>query len=218
MADGEASGPAVVESRPPASLLNVPIQRSRAPKATQSGRGTGAVTDFRTEKADWSPAACPEAASDELDVATARETAPPPVPSDLLTYWRRLARAGIADASALDAATIGRRWPYTLLLRGEAETPLDIARVYRPIAGDEAGSAQFSGHPLAGDLCSQVSSWALALAREAVLSRHPEISLERFALADHACVYRALALPCAWPGDYRAYVLLYLHSTTRSVP
>jgi hypothetical protein len=141
----------------------------------------------------------------------AATTAAFPPPADLYTYWRRLARVGIPDVDHLDAATISATWPYALLLRGRVRAPMDIVRVFRPTAMGGGSGADGGSHPLAGDLCSQVSSWALTLARDAMMKGEPIVAVERFLLSGHTRRYRGLALPCHRAGSTSAYVLLYLH-------
>jgi len=193
-----ANGPA-----PAASLLDIPLRRRPAPDASETAptRADGLNADATTR---------PSADRDQPSAATASTTASPP-PADLYTYWRRLARVGIPDVDHLDAATIAAAWPHALLLRGRVRSPMDIVRVFRPAAMGGDGGADGGGHPLAGDPCSQVSSWALTLARDAMMRCEPIVAVERFPLSGATRRYRGLALPCHRAGSTSAYVLLYLH-------
>jgi hypothetical protein len=195
-------------AEPPASLLSLQLT-APAPRprfATDLDEGPDAPEEPVAEHVSAQSAAQSTARS-----LPERETAP--VPADLYVYWRRLARGGLADGDKLDAHLIGNRWPFSLLLRGAPEAPLDIVRVFRPDPDAPGGGSTPSrgGHPLAEDMCSQVSSWALAMARQALLTRTPEVAVERFVLADAERVYRALALPCRRPDSPVPDVLLYLH-------
>lgn len=191
---------------PAASLLDIPIHRRPAPGA--SGPPISGV-DSPEPPADTEPLT--ERGQPTENRATRGPSRPP---ADVYTYWRRLARVGIPDVDQLDPATISANWPYALLLRGRVRAPLDIVRVFRPTGmggGNGADGADGAGHPLAGDLCSQVSSWALTLARDAMMQCEPIVAVERFRLSGTSRRYRGLALPCHRAGSTSAYVLLYLH-------
>jgi hypothetical protein len=193
-----SNGPA-----PAASLLDIPIHRRPA-------AGVVATAPSGNTAAEPAPDMQPFVES-EQGPANAHDTAAFPPPADLHTYWRRLARVGIPDVGQLDAATISANWPYALLLRGRVRAPMDIVRVFRPAAMAGDGGTTGGSHPLAGDLCSQVSSWALTLARDAMMRCEPVVAVERFRLSGHTRGYRGLALPCHRAGSTSAYVLLYLH-------
>ena len=206
------------EETPAASLLDIPIARPEpAPESSAPTPEPAAATGGAGETAVQPPAPANDTrvAPDQPGAAASEPTpeAGPArnLPTDLYAYWRRLARDGMADADALDAGAIAQQWPYALLLRGRLDAPLDIVRVFRPAAGGPSGSGSAS-HPLAGDLCSQVSSWALAMARDCVVTGEPAVDVERFVLGGMARNYRGLALPCRRGGERWTYVLLYLHA------
>jgi hypothetical protein len=207
-------------AEPPASLLSLHLA-APAPRPGSGVAANDAPDAPEGPGAREEPGAARVSAQPSTSPVPEAETAP--VPSDLYAYWRRLARGGsvdggLADGDKLDASLIGTRWPFSLLLRGAPEAPLDIVRVFRPDPDAPGGSAAASrgGHPLAEDMCSQVSSWALAMARQALLTRKPEVAVERFVLADAERMYRALALPCRRAGSPVPDVLLYLHLYERS--
>lgn len=202
-----------VDETPAASLLDIPIARPDGPPVEAAPEPAAPARRDTPGK----PEQPPQPANDTQ--ASAAEPAPTPrqerqprreLPRDLYAYWRRLAREGMADVDEIDAGGVADRWPYALLLRGRLDAPLDIVRVFRP--GGSAGGESGATHPLAGDLCSQVSSWALALARDCVVTGEPAVDVERFVLGGMARNYRGLALPCRRRGERWTYVLLYLHA------
>lgn len=207
-----------VDETPTASLLDIPIVRTEQPAAagepepSAPNQSQGPVTpppqpanDTGADVAEPAPTSAEPVPAPDNPAERLRE-----LPRDLYAYWRRLARDGMAEADALDAGAIAERWPYALLLRGRLDAPLDIVRVFRPTGANSSETA--AAHPLAGDLCSQVSSWALALARDCVVTGEPAVDVERFMLSGMARNYRGLALPCRRSGERATYVLLYLHA------
>ncbi len=206
------------DENPPASLLDIPVARpdraaaETAPEAGVPARRSTSTPPPEPANDTQAPAVEPEPARAPVAAPGGDSKPARALPRDLYAYWRRLARDGLADVDAVDAGGVAERWPYTLLLRGRPDAPLDIVRVFRPAGMDADGGGDGAGHPLAGDLCSQVSSWALALARDCVVTREPAVDVERFVLAGTARTYRGLALPCRRSGERWTYVLLYLHA------
>lgn len=195
-------------AKPAASLLTVPIFRDQ-PHRRRSDRapaqGPAAAPPPAGEPAP-TPTPAPAPAADGPDRADAPPPAAAPDYRDLRAYWRARMTGGLPTVEALDAALIGERWPYTMLMRVPADGALDIAQVYAPATGARSGA----GHPFAGDRYSQLSTWVCALAAEAFGARQIREARETFDLGGRRKRLTARLLPCRREGDPATYLLLQL--------
>ncbi|MBK1696270.1 hypothetical protein CKO21_03320 [Rhodovibrio salinarum] len=131
----------------------------------------------------------------------------------LLDYWRALARQGRVSVEKLDGDMIAARWPYAMLLRVPPGGIVDIIQVFAP-ACDANGTGAETGvcaqNPFARDQASQISSWVLQVAQDAVGCHQPSRHQETFYQAGRARCLLAELLPCHVEGDRAAYLLLHL--------
>ncbi len=229
MPQAENTAPPSSKPAPAASLssIDIPLRRpepripASAPKATTADRAT--PTPLNDDEPQKKPRQFPSARRQPTPPAIAANEDLPPVidaadlppeqpahdaavaPAAVIDLWEHLAANRLRPKlSDMDAVTIARQWPNSLLLRvtEDGRRPaLEVAHMFAPTAG---------GPTIALPIDAMTVDWIVALGREVVSTRAPIHETDAVPTGRGAINCGVIALPFG-PESRVDHVLCHLY-------